>query len=548
MRGETRSAVPILEVETMNILVVSGHQKDRDLIKKCLTKRDDIHRILEAESGTDAVRLMTDDAISLDCALIDYSLPDCDSIAVLRRVFDEDTYLCPCPVIMMIRGDEAAVVDALRYGVQDYLLKDNLSSQTCDLALIKARQVYDLKQARNEAFKFLEHSQKMEVIGQLTGGIAHDFNNLLTIIFGNTRLLSGLLQEESIDAETCLECVSMIQDTTRRGADLVKRLSVFARQQTLTPVTTNMNRLVENLESLLVRSLWDFVEIETDLAADIYPANLDIGQFENAVINLAVNARDAMLDGGRIVITTRNVTVSDEQARTLDVPAGDYVVLTVSDNGAGMNKDMIGHIFEPFYTTKEVGRGSGLGLSTVYSFVRQSHGAVTVDSMPGEGSTFRLYFPHATQTEQIVPADQGTDDDIADDRDITGNQDKTILVVEDEDEIRFLATMLLEGEGYRVLEAANGNEAFAVLKQEDQDIDLLFTDIAMPGGMNGVQVAARMQTVMPDIKLLFTSGYAARSLPDMSLIDNYPMIDKPYRPQDLIVKIRETLAGKTGGG
>ena len=209
---------------------------------------------------------------------------------------------------------------------------------------------------------------------------------------------------------------------------------------------------------------------------------------------------------------------------------------------------MIDHIFEPFYTTKEVGRGSGLGLSTVYSFVRQSHGAVTVDSMPGEGSTFRLYFPHATQAEQIVPADQGTDDDIADDRDITGNQDKTILVVEDEDEIRFLATMLLEGEGYRVLEAANGNEAFAVLKQEDQDIDLLFTDIAMPGGMNGVQVAARMQTVMPDIKLLFTSGYAARSLPDMSLIDNYPMIDKPYRPQDLIVKIRETLAEKTGGG
>lgn len=390
--------------------------------------------------------------------------------------------------------------------------------------------------ARKRAEEQLIHAQKMEAMGQLSGGIAHDFNNLLTIIFGNTRLLRKLLEEGSTDFSAYEEKVETIRKTAQRGADLVKRMTVFSRQRSFSPETVDINALIEDMRDLLERSLGEMIEIQTFLDEALWSIRIDPVMLEHVLINMAVNARDAMPDGGVLRIETRNAAIdgSDNFAQGSDIAPGDYVVMTVSDTGTGMTQDVRQKIFDPFFTTKEAGKGTGLGLSMAYGFIAEAGGDICVESVPGCGTTFRVYLPGAEAGERRAEADQAAAPDMP-------RGSETILLVEDEEEICRLAALFLEENGYTVIRAGSGPEALDILLKDGRDIRLLFTDIAMPGEMNGVQLAARAQALKPDLKLLFTTGYADTSIPDMELARQYPVIDKPYAPEVLMKTVRDVL-------
>ncbi len=519
----------------LKILIADDDPMDRVLFKNNIRKPGFDLDILEASSAEEALSMISEHE-DLSCVFLDYMMPDMDGISVLKRIYDEGADLAPFPVVMLTGyGSEAVAIDAIRYGAQDYLIKDNITTDTLYIALAKAREVFDLKRNRNDALAVLEHSQKMDAVGQLTGGIAHDFNNLLTIIFGNTRLLEMGLHKDSVDKEFIEKKIEVIEKAAKRGADLIKRLMLFSRQRVLDPETIDVNDLIVGLEDLLERSLGEMINFKTDLSADVYDINVDPGQMEHAIINIGVNARDVMLDGGDFIIKTENVQVDGAVAEKLKLEPGPFVKLTLSDTGTGIPDHVVEKIFDPFFTTKDVGKGTGLGLSMVYGFIQESGGAIGVESKKGEGTSFHLYFPKSQMKVENkhldqIPIEEGG---------VNGSE--TILVVEDEDEIRRITVDLMEKYGYRVLEAANGHEAIDVLRGANESIDLVFTDIAMPGEMNGVQMAARAEVLQPNIKLFFTTGYAKDAVPDMHLAERYAMINKPYDPVSLMRKLREVL-------
>lgn len=523
----------------LKILIVDDDATDRALMKRHLFKRDLKIEYLEATSGQDALSYI-DKHNDITCIFLDYMLPDQDGVQVLKSMYDIESDLGPCPVVMLTgQGSESVAVEAIRFGAQDYIIKEHLSADVAHIALAKARELYDLKRTYYESKKIIEHSQRMDTVGQLTSGIAHDFNNLLTITFGNIRLLNDELHSDTLDTHYCLEKLKIVEKTTRRGADLVKKLMVFSRQRTLEPVTTHLNDLIEQLEEFLKRSLGDHIDVEMDLAGDLKYVEVDAGQMEHAILNLSINARDAMLDGGLLALKTRNIHVTDQDAHLLQLglKAGvSYSAMSISDTGTGMSQEVKDKIFEPFFTTKDVGSGTGLGLSMVYGFVKDSSGAIDVESTPRKGTCFTLYFPHS-EKNIVTKAKTITETTVA------THGDETILLVEDEDEIRLITSLVLKGAGYNILEAANGDEALKIMQTHPQaaDVKLLFTDIAMPGEMNGVQVAARVQVIKPNVKLLFTSGYGLGALPDMHLMMRYPVINKPYKPEDLLIKVRSVL-------
>lgn len=384
---------------------------------------------------------------------------------------------------------------------------------------------------RKAAEEKLLQSQKMEAVGQLTGGIAHDFNNLLAVILGNLELLE---REIAGDARLTRR-VSRATDAARRGAELTSRLLAFSRRQMLQPEVIDLNQNVLGMKDLLRRTLGESIVIETHPAAGLWPAKVDPYQLENAILNLAINARDAMPDGGKLTIETANVYLDEAYvARITDTEPGDHVMVAVTDTGAGMAADVVKRVFEPFFTTKDVGKGTGLGLSMVDGFLKQSGGHATIFSEKGIGTTVKLYFPRA----QEAPQDTAPDTNGGPAR-LTGTE--TILVVEDSVAVRFTVVAMLEDLGYRVLQAANGAAALALL-EEHPETNLMFTDVVMPGGMTGVELAHRAQQGNPDLKVLFTSGYPdrafARNGHSSKQID---LLSKPYTQKDLAQKIRQVL-------
>ncbi|MCB1680792.1 MAG: response regulator [Alphaproteobacteria bacterium] len=521
----------------VNLLVVDDNPADRSLLKRYMSKAGNVVHIREAETAKDALTILKGRE-KIDCVFLDYRLPDQDGISLLKEIYDKESDLGPFPVVMLTgQGSESVIIDAIRYGAQDYLIKDNISPDTLHIAITKARELFNLKKKGSEDKALLVHTQKMKAVGQLTGGIAHDFNNLLTIIFGNTRLLEVMLNKPKPEKSECLEKVKVIQKAARRGAELVKRLMLFSRQRALEPQIINLNQLITDLDQLLQRALGDFVEIHLSLEEPIHNINVDPGQLEHAIINMAVNARDAMIEGGTLTLRTENVTLDKGEAEKLKLITGDYVCLSVTDNGLGMEEDVRKNIFEPFFTTKDPGKGTGLGLSMVYDFVRQSGGAITVQSERNQGTTFRIFIPR-----EDVKKEEKSSEEAQEFSPVTGGHE-TILVVEDEEDIRFLARTILQEYGYTILEASSGQEAIDVVLREKQNIDMLFTDITMPGEINGVQAAARIQSLRPDIKLIFSTGYMSGTLPDMDLAGRYPMINKPYQPEELLSMIRKTFDG-----
>ena len=379
----------------------------------------------------------------------------------------------------------------------------------------------------------LEAAQRMEAIGQLTGGISHDFNNILTVILGN----ADLLTEELANAPAQRASAERIAQSAQRGAELTHQLLAFARRQPLDPAPVDINAFIDDMRDLLQRTLGGPVRVELALAPALWPALVDGSQLESAVLNLAINARDAMPDGGTLLIETGNAVLEpDYAAAHVDVTAGEYVRLSVSDNGSGIPAEDLERLFEPFFTTKQEGKGTGLGLPMVYGFIKQSRGHIKVYSEPDAGTTINLYLRRAqadSASDPATPADPASP--------IRGGHER-ILVVEDDPMVRDFAVRRLERLGYAVVTADSGQQALDVLIA-GKAVDLLFTDVIMPGGLDGAQLADRARRLRPDLPILFTSGYTENAAILHGRLDpGRQLLQKPYRTADLAGKLRQMLS------
>jgi two-component system, cell cycle sensor histidine kinase and response regulator CckA len=376
----------------------------------------------------------------------------------------------------------------------------------------------------------LRQSQKMEAIGQLAGGVAHDFNNLLTAINGYSALALRRLGEDH-PVQPYLEEIKKAGD---RAANLTRQLLAFGRKQILQPLSINLNDVVRDMNKMLKRLIGEDVQLIANLRPDLNRIQADPGQVEQVLVNLVVNSRDAMPRGGTITIETANVKLDEAYASKLvGLSAGDYVMLAISDTGTGMDQETQKRIFEPFFTTKEKGKGTGLGLSTVYGIIRQSGGNIWVYTEPGEGTTFKVYMPQieAEVGGSVIPHSSSIMQD--------GNE--TVLLVEDEEMVRKLASQLLKESGYSVLEASGGDEAMDICKTYQEPIDLLITDVVMPK-MSGRDVAAQLKTLHPETRVLFMSGYTDDAIVHHGIVDSdIAFIQKPFSATSLTQKIREVL-------
>jgi len=381
----------------------------------------------------------------------------------------------------------------------------------------------------------LRQSQKMEAVGQLTGGLAHDFNNLLTGVMGSLEMVRlRISQGRLADVERYVQAA---QGASNRAAALTHRLLAFSRRQTLEASPTDINRLVKGMLELIRSTVGPSVSIDTQGESNLWLTLVDANQLENALLNLCINARDAMPAGGTLTISTANSTLYAKAAAELELPPGEYLTLSVSDTGSGMTSDVINHAFDPFFTTKPTGEGTGLGLSMIYGFVRQSGGSVQIHSRLEVGTTMTLYLPRSSIETLPSPA-----------TDLTPlpsslGQGETVLVIDDEPTVRMLITEVLEDLGYMALEAADGASGLELLQSNPQ-IDLLVTDVGLPGGINGRQVADAGRTLRPDLKVLFITGYAHNAASwEAQLAPGMHLLTKPFSMDDLTSRIKRVIGG-----
>ncbi len=380
----------------------------------------------------------------------------------------------------------------------------------------------------------IRQAQKLESIGKLTGGIAHDFNNLLAVILGNLELLKQ--DQKASDAGTFIDAA--IQ-ATLRGSGLTQNMLSFARRAELEPSRQDLNVVLRTTQSWITRTIPENIEVTTNLQPDLWPVEVDQNSLENAILNLILNARDAMPQGGTLHLRTENIDIPTGFVTSLyeDIPPGSYVVLSIRDTGHGIPQEILSDVFEPFFTTKETGRGSGMGLSMVQGFVKQSGGSLLVDSKVNSGTTFRLYFHAARNTETPLEACPG-----AHASHIASTKHKaSILLVEDEEDVLRVLKAILTSAGFDVTPAANGDQALDIFRSQ-LDFDLLLTDISMPGKLNGIALAAQTRTIRPDLPVVFLSGYAGHNCaPDDGMSPNDIRLTKPARKKDLIQAIEQTL-------
>jgi PAS domain S-box-containing protein len=409
-----------------------------------------------------------------------------------------------------------------------------------DLSLGEAKQdgesifvgiIHDLSEHKRTEAQLVQ-AQKMEIVGQLSGGIAHDFNNLLTVIIGNAELLGGKLKTRPDLKQYC----ETIINAGERGAELTQRLLAFSRKQSLVPISFDCNELVDGMRIILRRTLRENIEVRVNLDPHLLHAYADPAQLESAALNLALNAQDAMPEGGTLSISTEDAVLDQEyQEGHPEVLPGRYVLITVTDNGTGMPPEVRERVFEPFFTTKGVGKGSGLGLSMVYGYMKQSNGHVAVYSEPGLGTSVRLYLPTA-KSSAAAPLQEPQIEESAP----TGTG--IVLVVEDDPFVRGYAVGSLESLGYQVMTAADGPEAMQKLRRYEDQIDVLFTDMVMPGGMGGMELAERAMALLPGLKVLLTSGYPLKSMAAGTQLKPAPQIlHKPYRKAELARRMRDLI-------
>jgi nitrogen-specific signal transduction histidine kinase len=391
---------------------------------------------------------------------------------------------------------------------------------------------------RRLAEEALVQAQKMEAVGQLTGGIAHDFNNLLTGIIGSLELLQTRIAQGRTGEIT--RYVGAAQGAARRAAALTQRLLAFSRRQTLAPKPTDIDRLVAGMEDLLRRTIGPAIDMHVVAGAGLHTALVDAGQLENALLNLVINARDAMVTGGDLTIENAHCVLGVPEARERDLPPGPYVTLSVTDTGAGMPPEVVARAFDPFFTTKPLGMGTGLGLSMVYGFVRQSGGQVCIRSEVGRGTTVSLLLPRHAD----VAAEDRVESGRAPPR---AGHDETVLVVDDEPTLRMLVTDVLEELGYTAIEAVDGADGLKVLNSA-RPVDLMVTDVGLPGGMNGRQLADAARQLRPNLKVLFITGFAETAvLSHGHLEPGMHVLTKPFAMEALAARIRDLLGTADAG-
>ncbi len=507
-------------------------------------------RMKELRSLYRILELTTDDGRSVEsiCANVAQILPSglqFDTLAVARIALDEDEYRSSPwhePHLTM-RSPIWVANDGIGFVEIGYRKRPPDLSEGVAVFVDEERDLLDgvaihvgrMIESRRMSEQIAQ-SERIRAMGELTGGIAHDFNNLLTVILGNAEILSDRLKEDrSLGA-----LASMTENAAERGAELTNRLLAFARRQPLDPKPVSIAELLGEIEGLIRRTLGGHIEISIIAGDSAWPANIDRMQLENALLNLCINARDAMPEGGHLSIELTNAVI-DENVRAIqhDVAPGEYVVIAVSDTGCGMTADVLKRACEPFFTTKPGGTGNGLGLSMVFGFVKQSKGHIRIYSEPGEGTTIRLFLPRA-HAEAIEPASSSLGE-------VQGGSER-ILIVEDDELVRVHVTAQLEALGYQVCAARNGPEAMETI-ETGPSFDLLFTDVVMPGGMSGRDLANAALARQPDLKVLFTSGYAESAIVHHGRLDpGVHFLNKPYRQQELAAKLRQVLAdGKPQG-
>jgi two-component system, cell cycle sensor histidine kinase and response regulator CckA len=375
----------------------------------------------------------------------------------------------------------------------------------------------------------LHQAQKLKAIGTLAGGIAHDFNNMLSVIIGYSELLKSTITE----GNDLMKGLKEIEKAALRSRDITRQLLAFSRKQVITPIKLDINHQISDTLKMIGRLIGEQIVLEFNPQKEIWKTKLDPSQFDQILINLAVNARDAMPEGGELTISTFNRVLDSSYAQFDNHSSpGEYVLLSVSDNGIGMDHETVTHIFEPFFTTKELGKGTGLGLATIYGIIKQNHGIVDIQSRLGQGSTFNIYFP--------VFKDEGKNVDISDPVPISSGEGK-ILLVEDDDMVRKMTSRILESLGYTVLSVSNPFAAISFCSTNDTSLDLLFTDIVMPK-MDGMMLSDKIKDLKPGIKVLLMSGYSQALSKRKGIIPKgMHFIEKPFSKNDLAVKIEEIL-------
>jgi two-component system, cell cycle sensor histidine kinase and response regulator CckA len=511
----------------LRVLLVEDSELDAELLLRELRQHgfETTCQRVDSRSGLEQALA----ANSWDLVLSDHNLPGfsgTEALQLVRRAAPDIPFI----VVSGSIGEDHAV-EAMRAGAGDFIVKGKYHRliPAVERELREAEHRQEQRRttaALVESQQQLRQAQKLEAMGRLAGGVAHDFNNLLTAILGFADLVLGGLAADDPNRPDIEE----IRAAGKRATDLTRQLLAFSRQQVLDQTVLDLGAIVEDVTRLLQRVIGGHITLTTQSQPGLWSVKVDRTQIDQIIMNLAVNSRDAMPNGGTLTIETANVDVTADDEPKRPPRAGEYVMLRVQDSGAGIPADILPRIFEPFFTTKGENRGTGLGLSTVYGIVQQSHGSLFVDTAPGKGTSFTIYFP---RTLDVVSFDRPPIERA------TARGDETVLLVEDEDGVRELASRVLRKQGYSVLATSSPDEAIDTMAARNGSVDVLLTDVVMPG-MSGPQLAARLRAVYPSLRVVFMSGFTGDNV-NLDQLRGEDILAKPFTPADLARRVRDVL-------